>query len=238
MSGNVHEATLIERVEIASAIDRLVFRCSDGPLTFRAGQFVSLRVGVDEDGAAILRSYSLASASGAATFTLIVKRVPGGTASGYLEHLAVGATVQLTGPMGFFVLELAHAGDLVFGATGVGIAPVLPMIDEALARDESGHIHLFWGSRHGSELFWRDELARLAASPRVSTHLFLSAPGEAVAPIEAGRITAPLLTLAPSLTKPTFYLVGSGAMIRDAKTALVAAGIDRKRQIRNEAFFD
>jgi ferredoxin-NADP reductase len=42
----------------------------------------------------------------------------------------------------------------------------------------------------------------------------------------------------PRLAKPTFYLVGNGGMIRDVKAALVERGVDRKKQIRNEAFFD
>ncbi len=56
--------------------------------------------------------------------------------------------------------------------------------------------------------------------------------------LEAGRITEPVFELLPTLTKPTFYLVGSGAMISDVKTGLLQRGVDRKRQIRNEAFFD
>jgi ferredoxin-NADP reductase len=43
---------------------------------------------------------------------------------------------------------------------------------------------------------------------------------------------------APSLASPTYYLVGNGAMIAEIKTALVAAGVDRRKQIRTEAFFD
>jgi len=42
----------------------------------------------------------------------------------------------------------------------------------------------------------------------------------------------------PGLRAPTFYLVGNGAMIADAKRALMDRGVDRKRQIRTEAFFD
>ncbi len=41
----------------------------------------------------------------------------------------------------------------------------------------------------------------------------------------------------PSFEKPVFYLVGNGAMIKELKAALQERGIDRKRQIRNEAFF-
>jgi ferredoxin-NADP reductase len=70
--------------------------------------------------------------------------------------------------------------------------------------------------------------------------VFLSQPGAAGverAGVEPGRVSSPLLGLAGTLDRPTFYLVGSGAMIKEVKAGLVAAGIDRKRQIRNEAFF-
>ena len=43
----------------------------------------------------------------------------------------------------------------MLGATGVGITPVLPMIDELLARpNEHGRVRLYWGnrSRRGSVL--------------------------------------------------------------------------------------
>ena len=53
-----------------------------------------------------------------------------------------------------------------------------------------------------------------------------------------GRITQPLVEVLPTLNQPTFYLVGNGAMIGDVKRELVARGVDRKRQIRTEAFFD
>lgn len=238
MSSNVHEAVLVERREIARAIDELTFAVSGGALTFRPGQFVSLRVGEDADGAAILRSYSIASASGKDPFSLIVKRVPGGVAHDYLGTLSPGTRVRFTGPMGYFVLELSHPGDVVFGVTGVGITPILAMLEETLARKEQGRVILFWGNRLRTELFWMREFEALAKQhPRFALRGFLSgdAPGDGQ---EAGRITAPLVELAPSLHRPTFYLVGSGTMIKDVKTALVAMGVDRKRQIRNEAFFD
>ena len=127
----------------------------------------------------------------------------------------------------------------MFGATGVGIAPVLPMLHEVLAREETGRVHLLWGSRHERELFWLSELESLrSAHARFSYRLFVSALVETAVDAERGRISAPLLELAPTLEQPTFYLVGSGAMVKEVKSGLVALGFDRKRQIRNEVFFD
>src|SRR5256885_10272965 len=51
-------------------------------------------------------------------------------------------------------------------------------------------------------------------------------------------ITQRILDALPSLAQPTFYLCGNGAMIKEVKAGLVARGVDRKRQIRTEAFLD
>ena len=42
----------------------------------------------------------------------------------------------------------------------------------------------------------------------------------------------------PRLATPTFYLVGNGAMITELKRELISRGVNRKTQIRTEAFFD
>jgi ferredoxin-NADP reductase len=239
VSGNVHEAQVVRAAPLAEGILELRLRTDPpAPLTFRPGQFVSLRVGQDSDGNPILRSYSIASAPGSSELSLVVRLIDGGVGSDWFRARAVGDRVRFTGPMGFFVLDLLHAGDVVFGATGVGIAPVLPMLDEALARPEAGRVRLFWGNRHLTDLFWQSELeARRRAYPRFDYQLFVS--GEAPQWTGArGRITPAIVDELAGLARPTFYLVGNGAMIRDVKQALIARGVDRKRQIRNEAFFD
>ena len=56
---------------------------------------------------------------------------------------------------------------------------------------------------------------------------------EAVAEVESSEVVVEV----PALDRPVFYLVGNGAMIKELKAELQARGVDRKRQIRNEAFF-
>jgi ferredoxin-NADP reductase len=233
VSGRVHAATVKKSRTIANQVMELTLEFSE-PLSFRPGQFLSLRVGTDSDGNPILRSYSIASSPGSREVKLIVKIIEGGTASGWFVARRPGDSIELSGPMGFFVNELAHHGDVVYGATGVGIAPVLPMLDEVLARGDKAT--LYWGNRHVDELFWLDELEQ-RQSDRFQFHLYISGPSERWEG-RRGRIGAGILEMLPSLDKPTFYLVGNGAMIREVKAALVERGVDRKKQIRNEAFFD
>ena len=247
---NVHHAQLEHVETVADRVAEFRFRLADtdADLRWRAGQFISVQVGRSDEGDPILRSYSLASrpvepgSSTAATagFRVLLKFVPGGVASAWFEALSPGETIRFTGPMGFFVLDLAHPGDVILAATGTGLAPMIPMIEELLERDERGRIHLCFGVRQEQDLFWQARIADLVTRSRgrLSVETLLSQP-RAGAPSPVGRITADrLLSSLPDLNKPTFYLCGNGAMIRDVKAGLLARGIDRKRQVRTEAFFD
>jgi ferredoxin-NADP reductase len=212
--------------------------CEDPPaLRWRAGQFLSLRCGAADAKNPERRSYSIASSPLVSDgFELLVKLLPGGVGSALFAGLAPGDPIHYTGPMGFFVNELAHAGDAVYCVTGTGIAAALPMIEETLARaNETGRVVLLWGMRTQAELYWQERLAALA-HPRFTAELHLSrpAPGWTGA---TGRIIDPTLALVPGLTRPVFYLVGNGDMVRDLRAGLVAAGVDRKRQIRVEVFY-
>jgi NAD(P)H-flavin reductase len=169
--------------------------------------------------------------------SIVLRLVPGGAGSQYFARLADGDRIRFTGPMGFFVNELQHGGDAVYVATGTGIAPILPMMQETLERPEPGRVLLYWGLRNEEDLFWQDEIAALGRYGRFSSYIYLSQPRTGWTRLR-GRVTGPVLEAVPTLRAPTFYLCGNGKMIEELKAALISRGVDRKRQIRTEAFFD
>jgi ferredoxin-NADP reductase len=232
-------ARLTRSESVADGIVDVRFDLIDPPaMPFRAGQFMTLRVGKDATGLDVRRSYSIASRSDeTGSLRFIIRIVPQGIASDYWSALPVGAEVDMTGPHGFFVLEPQHAGDVVFAATGTGLAPVLPMLAELTARGDPGRREVYWGARREEDLFLGDEVARACAAAGATLHTYLSRPSDGWAG-QRGRITAPVLEAVPSLKDPTFYIVGNGTMITELKRALVGMGIDRKKRIRTEAFFD
>jgi CDP-4-dehydro-6-deoxyglucose reductase, E3 len=238
-------AQLVARSVIAPGIAELAFAMkSPARLVFRAGQFVSLSVtpGEAAAGADIVprRSYSIASQSDAGdVLRFIIRVIPEGKASEYLMSLPLGAQVAMTGPHGFFVLDPRHLGDIVFAATGTGIAAVMPMLGELAARPaaERKRTLVYWGVRQEDDLFARDEIEALAARAGATLATHLTAPGPTWSG-GRGRITPALLDRLPELASPTFYLVGNGAMISELKRELVSRGVNRKTQIRTEAFFD
>ena len=108
------------------------------------------------------RSYSIASQSDAGgTLRFIIRVIPSGAASELLMSASIGSPMRMTGPHGFFVLDADHAGDVVFGATGTGVAAVMPMLGELSRTVDRGRRYLYWGLRHETDIFAHDEIARL-----------------------------------------------------------------------------
>ena len=138
----------------------------DHPLEFAAGQYVSVRYGNRT------RPYSVASSPNQDTLEICVRRVPTGRLSPRLcDALAVGDEVSIRGPNGDLLLEDPSSRDLVFLATGTGVAPLKSMIDYTFetGRDE------FQGTDRDVWLFlgaaWKDDLPYHADfEERANTH--------------------------------------------------------------------
>jgi MOSC domain-containing protein YiiM len=94
-----------------------------------AGQYLTFRItGAGQP--APVRSYSLSSAPGDATYRISVKHEPHGVASSYLDTvLRVGATLDVAAPRGDFVLD-GEAGPVLLVSAGIGVTPVLAMLHD------------------------------------------------------------------------------------------------------------
>lgn len=117
----------IERITVN--VVRLTLELADGDwLGFRPGQFVQIEV----PGFGVLRSYSPASTlADLPKLQLLVRLLPGGAMSSYLEEKAQAEEVlTLHGPYGSFFLREEHRrAPHIFVAGGTGLAPILSMID-------------------------------------------------------------------------------------------------------------
>jgi NAD(P)H-flavin reductase len=135
---------------------------------FVAGQFVSVRQPHGEK--FVTRAYSIASPPrGNNTFDLCLNRVDKGFMSNFLCDLAVGGTTCFHGPHGLFVLK-PEVEDVIFVATGTGVAPFRSMVQHLFGDDGSGQqrnrgrqIWLVYGTRYPEDLYYQEEFERLAA---------------------------------------------------------------------------
>jgi ferredoxin-NADP reductase len=137
-----------------------------GSFPFLPGQFISAVAG-DSAGKEQTRAYSIASAPVDNTFDLCLNRVENGFFSNLLPDLPVGNTMQVYGPNGFFTLR-EPITDSILIATGTGVAPMRSFLRwlfpfDGFNRSEGKQIWLVYGTRHESEMYYRDEFESFAA---------------------------------------------------------------------------
>lgn len=193
------------------------------PLEFEAGQSISVRI----PGTVEFRSYSIAGLRDPETLQLLVRRV-GGVGSQFLASLEIGASLEFEGPHGEFRLA-PGPGDAVFGATGVGVSALFPMMEALALRPPSGRVAFFWGLMQREDLFWQGRLDAIARAfgDRFQSRIVFSGTGD-------GFVTQPIIETARGFVTPMYYLCGNGQMVRDVIDGLTRLGIDRDRQIRTD----
>ena len=136
---------------------------------FTAGQFVSA-VAEDAKGKMQTRAYSIASAASGNRFELCVNRVEEGFFSNHLADLPdlpIGATIQIHGPHGHFILK-EPITDSILVATGTGIAPMRGFLQWLFPADGSDRsagkdIWLVYGTRYETDIYYQEEFEALAA---------------------------------------------------------------------------
>ncbi|BAN27786.1 benzoate 1,2-dioxygenase electron transfer component BenC [Caballeronia insecticola] len=107
---------------------------------FLPGQYVN--IDVPESG--LHRSYSFSSAPGESKISFLIKKIPGGLMSTWLEAARPGNKVQLTGPLGSFYLRAVER-PVLFLAGGTGLAPFLSMLEVLTRNNPQQHVHLIYG---------------------------------------------------------------------------------------------
>jgi ferredoxin-NADP reductase len=240
-------AKLVNVRELANSVKQFDFDAGfDAGFDFKAGQFVLLKVDDDKE-PAVTRAYSIASAPVNANmaaskidgadlrkFSLCVKLIEGGRAGEYLREMKVGDEAEFQGPFGHFVLN-EQCENVIFVATGVGIAPFMSMLEVLFDRDFAGQMTLYFGVRNTDELFYEKELAAWeAAHENFKVVKTLSRP-EKDWNGERGRVTAHLADLDFDTECTDVFICGNGMMVKEVKGMMEEKGL-AKEQLHFEMF--
>ncbi len=231
---------------IAPAVRHMVFeRADDQPFAFIPGQFIQVHF-TYADGQATKRSYSVATlGSGDSTpigqIEIAVSYVDGGSATELLGGLAVGSTLDASGPYGRFCLLNGDTNvRYLLVGTGTGITPyraMLPLI-RRLIETRACHFELIQGARNEADLLYGDEFAAFAeATPGFRYHPCFSREPRAV-PREGdypGRVQVAIEALKPDPANDVFYLCGNPDMVDQSFALLKDAGF-MVSQLRREKY--
>lgn len=158
----------------------------DAPMDFDAGQYAAVQV----PGIPGYRGYSMVNFErGAKQLDFVVKKKPGGGASGWLFEGGIdGKPVDVFGPLGSATFYPNIAKNLLLIAGGSGIAGMMSI----LARASQEHYfdqyrgHVFFGVRTMKDTFYLDELAAFCAAFAQNLEIVIALSDEAV-PAEATK---------------------------------------------------
>ena len=199
------------------------------PFKFLAGQYVDVT-----SPAGVRRSYSIASAAAMPEkVELQIRRVDGGQLSAYwFEQAKVNDLLRFNGPRGTFFLRPVAGLDLIFLATGTGIAPILAMLKQLAAAPSAAQprsVTLYWGGRERDDHY-------LDPSPTLPSlrYVPVMSRGDVAWAGARGHVQDVLVHEiahghAPALAQAVVYACGSEAMIHGARTLLADAGLPPRR---------
>lgn len=223
------KATLIESHEIAPEVRHFVFQAPEvKELHFKPGQFVSFQATLG--GKQITRAYSIASLPSGNQFELCLNLVHEGIFSPHLFEMEPGDSVEMTDPLGFFVIR-NPSKPAVFVATGTGIAPFRSMAPEYLKHPEAEGLTMIFGVRREQNIYYRGDFEALARRyPNFAFWPTLSRPDSSWSG-RTGHVQTHLLEAIGDRRDLDVYICGLKAMVDDVRAILKQMGFDRKQII-------
>ncbi len=223
------ETEIQEKREVAT--DTCLLRCSGpgkDPFHPLPGQYVTFRL--QREGKPVTRSYSITSdPTPQPEFELVVKRVEGGLASNLLCDAAVGDRFNVILPLGKFAVHEPGDRQLLFVATGTGIAPFFPMVRSVRHRFPDTRTSLVVGYRYPADLILNDRWVDLAREwDRFQLLNVLSRP-DAPWTGRSGHVQDVLGKDFPDLSHYDVYICGAPEMVTDVQSYAIDHGTPKDR---------
>lgn len=182
---------------------------------YNSGQYVNLIKG------AIKRSYSVANAhKDKATLEFFIKNYEKGLMSNYFFNEAKeNDLLRMEGPLGSFFIRETQKENIIFLATGTGIAPVKAILEHVKNTSKSLEEKTFWlflGAKYNEDIFWSpDEL-------NIPNLKFIKSLSRETSTFEGhkGYVQDAVLKENIDLSNAQVYACGSNEMINAAKILL------------------
>ncbi|MFD4632724.1 globin domain-containing protein [Streptomyces sp. NPDC058284] len=232
------EWEVVDRVEETADVATFRLRPADGAPApkFRAGQYVSVQVQLD-DGARQIRQYSLSGGVGPGheVRQISVKRVRGGAGvhaapegevSNHLHaRVRHGDVLRLSPPYGDLVLDAADTGvPLLLASAGIGVTPMIAMLEQLAGAGHRGPVTVVHADRSPAEHALRaDHTAYTAKLPDGTAHFFYERPDAGHPDSLTGRVDLAALPAIAAGTRA--YLCGPLPFMRAVRSQLIERGV-------------
>ncbi|KAB2332114.1 NO-inducible flavohemoprotein [Cytobacillus depressus] len=137
--------------------------------TFKPGQYITLKVQPESEKNTQLRQYSLSDAPGKNYYRISVKRedecknMPPGIVSNYLQQtVQAGDILQVSAPAGDFVLDTSTESPVVLISGGVGLTPMMCMLNTLMEQNSKREVFFIHAARNGKVHALKEHVKQLA----------------------------------------------------------------------------
>jgi ferredoxin-NADP reductase len=155
---------------------------------FEPGQFLTFRLDIPGQAKPVVRCYSLSDSAKPDYFRVSIRRLgappgldapPGLSSSFFHDHVQEGTILDVKAPSGNFSLDPAGEEPVVLIGGGVGITPVLSMLNGIVESGSRRETWFFLGVKDRDDQPMKDHLEAIARDyPNVRLHICYSHPRE------------------------------------------------------------
>lgn len=213
--------------------------------SYKPGQFLGFKLDVSGQEKPVLRTYTISDSPNEGThYRLSIKREPppkdhpemppGVTSNHFHDHLNVGSEVRVRAPSGDFFLQENGSGPVVLLSGGVGVTPMISMLNHLVETGSKRPVWFIHGVQNGAEHAFGPHVRGLARSlANVDAHIVYLEPGP---DDEKGRdydgsgfITMELLQGLLPGPEGDFYLCGPPPFMKALFNGLLGWGVAEER---------
>ncbi len=218
---------------------------------FEPGQFLTFNLPIPGEPKPIVRCYSLSDSPNHPDYYRVsIKRVPpprdkpelpsGRSSNFFHDQLNVGDIVDVKAPSGHFYLDTSSHSPVVLIGGGVGLTPVLSMLNTIVEQGSKRETHFFYGVVNGADHAFPEHLNTLAKeNENIHLHVCYSNPAEGDVVGEHfqhdGRVSIDLFKEVLDSSNYDYYLCGPPPMMNSLVSGLEEWGVPEKN-IHFEAF--
>jgi ferredoxin-NADP reductase/MOSC domain-containing protein YiiM/predicted pyridoxine 5'-phosphate oxidase superfamily flavin-nucleotide-binding protein len=238
---------VVQRKEAESdTITSFYLVAADGaPLEqFLPGQFLTFDLAIPGQPRPVIRTYSLSDSADRDYYRVSIKReppprdrpdLPGGLSSSYFhEQVNVDTTLRVGPPRGKFQLDPDSERSVVLLSGGVGLTPMISMMNAIVRSDSGRRVWFIHGTRNGREHAMGTHVRRIAQeNDSVNVHIRYSAPAaddlEGQDYDSSGRVDIELLKQLLPFDDYEFYLCGPPPYMKSLYCGLRGVGVANSR---------
>lgn len=226
------------KVKESDVITSFYLKPQDGQAiaSYEPGQYLTVRVKPEGQEFTHLRHYSLSTAPGQPYYRISVKREdavegrPAGVVSTYLHtRIGEGDVLELSAPAGDFTLDPSSNLPLVLLSGGVGLTPMMSMLETVLQSGAQREIVYIHAARSGKFHAMKEQVAELAqAHDNLRTYTVYETPEAGESSDKTGYIDLAWLK-SVAAADSDFYFCGPVPFMKAVRRALKEWGVPDER---------